>query len=374
MLSSAHGSPRARLPARQRLLVEPAAARRGAALEPDRGSGGSGARGLHLRPGTLPGLSLAEDAPLGSEIPIDTIVVAMFENRSFDHMLGHLPDVGVSDADVAPAGSANAASDGSMVPWHQDAAYCFCDTNHEWDGSHLEYGGGKNDGFVLANENNFGCPPDGTRAMTYYTAQDIPFFYGLAQSYAISDRHFCSLLGPTFPNREYLYAATSYGRTTNAIFKDSRATIVDQLDQAGVNWGLYYQTLPGLGIFLNTFTSHLSNTMKFSSLTRDAQAGQLPQVTFVDPDLRGEDGFGNDFHPPGDVQNPAPSSSSWSRCSPRARSGRTWPCSSPSTRTAGSTTMCRRPRPARPTTTCRSTTTCSRSRARPSTATASACR
>src|SRR4051794_34965726 len=56
--------------------------------------------------GTLPGLSLAKDAPLGEQIPIDTIVVLMMENRSFDHMLATL-DKMQPDVDVAPLDATN---------------------------------------------------------------------------------------------------------------------------------------------------------------------------------------------------------------------------------------------------------------------------
>ena len=55
--------------------------------------------------------------------------------------------------------------------------------------------------------------------MGYYNQDDLPFYYGLAQTFAISDRHFCSVVGPTFPNRSYELAATSFGHvTTNEIF------------------------------------------------------------------------------------------------------------------------------------------------------------
>ncbi len=34
---------------------------------------------------------------------------------------------------------------------------------------------------------------------------------GRAKKLPIADRYFCSVLGPTFPNRRYLVAATSIG-------------------------------------------------------------------------------------------------------------------------------------------------------------------
>src|SRR5690242_8003315 len=43
-----------------------------------------------FKSGALPGVSIAKDAPLGAQIPIDTIIIVMMENRSFDHILGNL--------------------------------------------------------------------------------------------------------------------------------------------------------------------------------------------------------------------------------------------------------------------------------------------
>ena len=52
---------------------------------------------------------------------------------------------------------------------------------------------------------------DGHFVMGYYTQADMPFYYWLATTYAISDRYFSSVIGPTWPNRDFLYACTSNG-------------------------------------------------------------------------------------------------------------------------------------------------------------------
>ncbi len=74
-----------------------------------------------------------------------------------------------------------------------------------------------------------------------YNQNDIPFYYDLAQKFAISDRYFASVLGPTFPNRSYLLAATSFGHlTTNDTFpppggyKPITGTSFDLLNKNGV--------------------------------------------------------------------------------------------------------------------------------------------
>ena len=41
--------------------------------------------------------------------------------------------------------------------------------------------------------------PPKDQTIGFYDQSDIPFNYDLAQKFAMSDRHFASLLGPTFP-------------------------------------------------------------------------------------------------------------------------------------------------------------------------------
>jgi phospholipase C len=263
--------------------------------------------------GTQPGLSLAKDAPLGTQIPIDTVVIVMMENRSFDHALGNLPAYGQPDADVAAPDVTQPDPNGMPVQRFHETDYCFGDTNHGFEASHRQYNDGKMDGFVITN----GLPydtedgiPDGTRAMGYYDEHDLPWLYAAANSFAISDRNFASVMGPTFPNREYLYAATSYGMTTNKIFTTGMRYNVMQLIEDHnampgadpVSWHVYYEGIPGLGIFIETLTAHLDNVGLLKDFYADAAAGTLANVTFVDPNLRDEWGGGDDFHPPGDMQ------------------------------------------------------------------------
>jgi phospholipase C len=252
--------------------------------------------------GTLPGLSQAKNATLGSDMPIDTIVVLMMENRSFDHLLQNLPAFGQPDAEVAPAGATNPDADGTPRPTYHLAEYCFDDTSHEWTDVHTEWNKGAMDGFVVANNHSNSAPADGKRAMGYYTEQDLPFFYSLANTFALADHNFSSVVGPTFPNREYLYAATSFGHIGNDLFEDENATIFQELVAAKVDWRIYYTDLPGAFIFLGTLSKYFDNTYKVSNFFTDAQAGMLGQLNFVDPKLGTGGASRDDFHPPGDIQ------------------------------------------------------------------------
>ncbi len=247
--------------------------------------------------GTLPGLSLAKDAPLAGEIPIDNVVILIMENRAFDHLLGALPEAGQPDVEVAPANVTNPDATGKPIPRSHLAPYCFADTDHSWDGAHTEWDNGKNDGFVIAND------PNGERAMGFYTADDLPYFYALANAFSIGDHYFSSVLGPTYPNRDFAYAATSFGHTSNILFTDVRPTILLALDQAGIPWIDYYTNAPGPGVFVGSLASDFGNLNPITQFFTDAQAGKLPPVSFVDPDLEDKSGSARtDFHPPGDIE------------------------------------------------------------------------
>jgi phospholipase C len=263
--------------------------------------------------GTLPGLSQAKDATLGSQIPIDTVVIVMMENRSFDHLLGHLPATGQTDVDVADDNASQPDNNGQPVKWFHQTEPCFADTNHGWDAVHRQLNGGKMDGFVITNSppyDNEDPASDGVRAMGYYDSTDLPWLYGLANAYSINDRYFSGILGPTFPNREYLYAATSYGMTFNKVFTSGmNRSIINLIEDnnaaAGnqkVSWMTYNETIPNLAIFLETLSMYLDNVAKIDNFYADAAAGNLPNVSFVDPNTRDEFGGGDDFHPPGTPQ------------------------------------------------------------------------
>src|SRR5262249_43042530 len=127
----------------------------------------------------------------------------------------------------------NTHPDVGSVPVHafHDTRRCVApDLDHSWVGTHQEVNFfvpnwtlwfPRNDGFVRVNDvteqpDTGGENPAEDQTMAFYTQEEIPFYYGLAQSFAIDDRYFSSVLGPTFPNRSYLTAATSFGHLTTS--------------------------------------------------------------------------------------------------------------------------------------------------------------
>jgi phospholipase C len=70
----------------------------------------------------------------------------------------------------------------------------------------------------------------------------------IARRFTVMDRHHASLLGPTFPNRQYLYTAQSEGLKQSLHPLDfgqySSRTILEKLQSAGVQSAEYFTNLP----------------------------------------------------------------------------------------------------------------------------------
>lgn len=236
----------------------------------------------------------------GKRLPFEHVVLFMQENRSFDHYFQKLPEFGQPDVEVAPEGTSNPAPDGSAVPFVHQQKYCFSDTNHEWDGSHESFNDGKNDGFAKANAKS--SDPTGARAMGFYDASDLPFYHQLASTFAISDRYFCSVMGPTWPNRMYYFAATSFGNTDNVPVGGEVDTIFDRLNDAGITWKQYRTNLATSAMFVTDVLSNLDKVVDVSEFAKDVENGTLPQVAWVDPLFSAGGALESSEHPPGDMQ------------------------------------------------------------------------
>jgi phospholipase C len=246
--------------------------------------------------------------PDGRTIPVDHVLVLMQENRSFDHYFQKLPEHGQPDVDVAPDDFSNPDPDGKPVPIFHDTAYCFLDTSHSWGASHRQYDNGKMDGFVVTShgkvEETDGLPPmvteemlGGERAMAYYDATDLPYYYDIASEFSIADRYFSSVLGPTWPNRMFLYAASSYGITSNVPSKADR-TLFDELDAAAVDFAIYADEQPGIAVFAEDLDQYKDHVRPLAAVRDDIENGTLPAVAFVDPILGNHDHSSIDEHPP----------------------------------------------------------------------------
>jgi phospholipase C len=229
------------------------------------------------------------DRPAGTaneQMPFDHIVVVMMENHSFDNLLGALPlaKEGVEGLDFADGQATNynpwvgAAAPVKAFPLPNTAQAK--NVTQSWQATHEQIDGGQMDGFVRSVNSR--------EPMGYYTPQVLPFAYSLANKFTVADHWFCSVPGPTYPNRRFLLAATAFGGTvTNpAALLDSpppHGTILDRLSEHGINWASYCTDFPMTLTIPSAFLKHIDHHHTHDRFLHDCQAGTLPAVSFVDP-------------------------------------------------------------------------------------------
>ena len=236
--------------------------------------------------GSLPFPHLAAGT-VNHQMPFDHLVVVMMENHSFDNLLGAMPltNPAVNGLDFV-AGRAEDWNPG--VTQSKVTAFPLTTTaqgthvSQSWKATHEQIAGGAMNGFVTSNRS--------VEPMGYYTPELLPFAYSLASTFTVGDAWFCSVPGPTYPNRRFLMAGTAFGGTvTNAdSLLDSpppHGTIFDQLSAHQINWSSYFTDMPMTAVIPSIVLKHSANHHPISKFFHDCQAGTLPAVSFVDPGL-----------------------------------------------------------------------------------------
>jgi len=191
--------------------------------------------------------------PAGTDLlpGIRHIVVLMMENHSYDNYLGTLAGRG-DGLPLGPDGApdvANTGLDGKPVDLHHAPGPVqeHHSPTQSWHASHLQFDDGRCDGFVRSVQVTV-PKADAAEPMTYWSAADLPFYHGLAETFPVADRWFCSCLGPTFPNRRFLTSGTAHGLIDDLPFcmvdYPPAGTIFDLLDRFGISWVNYHNVSP----------------------------------------------------------------------------------------------------------------------------------
>ncbi len=222
--------------------------------------GGAAAAATLLPPNLRRAMAEAPRHP-GSLDDIEHVVILMLENRSFDHYFGTMPGVrGFDDPDAVTLSTGRSVfhqpdavnPDGYLLPFHLDtrttSSQAIPSTSHAWTVQHAAVNGGRMDQWLPAHRAADG-QAHGPYTMGYYTREDIPFHFALAESFTVCDAYFCSLLGPTWPNRLYHWSGTIDPNglaggpvISNVIPAPFRwTTYPERLTAAGVSWHAYQQ-------------------------------------------------------------------------------------------------------------------------------------
>jgi phospholipase C len=278
--------------------------------------------------------AMAVDAPNNASLSdIRHIVFLMQENRSFDHYFGTMSGVrGFSDPNVRTNdifgtkysvfdqfgyGPGVGINSGKYIqPFRMRQTFPTAngattnDITHNWGPQHQSWNHGKMDSFVQAHLEGDG-PKNWVTTMGYFTREDLPFYYALADAFTICDHYFCSVLGPTDPNRVFSLSGTNNpsgigGGPVLETLVANRVqtygtfeweTMPERLLDAGVSWKVYNDPT-GLALFsplpyFKAYT-HDAETRRGqqligngllpnypADLILDVQAGTLPQVSWI---------------------------------------------------------------------------------------------
>ena len=265
---------------------------------------GTGAIAGAIEPNIAKALAIPANNRKGTIEDVEHIVILMQENRPFDHQFGtlrgvrgfadpravkiHLPlktgnGTTLASVFLQPAGATNIANGFAVPPDYGDLGgpsdgvevvppfrvnpesiqpglkslglTYFPGTDHGWETTHLAWNWGQYDMWPIQK---------GPIAMSYMTRIDIPYHYALADAFTVGDAYYCSIMGPTNPNRDYLWSgcignvnylgpggadghgagpATYNGLSVNNAYWVWK-TFPERLEAAGITWKVY-QDLAG---------------------------------------------------------------------------------------------------------------------------------
>jgi phospholipase C len=272
----------------------------------------------------------------------EKVVVLMMENRSFDHYFGHLslpPGLGGEgrkDVDGLKGNEVQFLTREGMDGREAFRPFLATDTRltdicHEWEDCHGQWNGGAMDGFVqrhfmdLARRGEDVCSKrcnDIKNPMAYYGRSDTPVLHQLFDNYTLCDRWFASVMGPTWPNRAFMHAATSCGvkenskiatssnpassREARTIWHELAAKCISAQNYCiDVAWALggigVFKRVPSASFFKHPpHTQKNNNVLPVESFEEACERGTLPTVSIIDPAFVLAP---NDDHPPHDIKS-----------------------------------------------------------------------
>jgi phospholipase C len=252
-------------------------------------------------------LAIPANRATGTLEDVEHIVVLMQENRSFDHYFGVMRGVrGFGDPHPAilPSGRRVwSQADGAdvVLPFRPDVgnlALTFIeDLDHSWDGTHQMFNGGNWDQWI---------PAKTATTMAHMQRSDLPFHYALADAFTVCDGYHCSMLGPTDPNRYYMWTGWdgNDGRNGGPVIANDELgydwqTYPERLQDAGVSWKIYQDSGAGLdkaGVWGFTSDPYIGNygdnsLLYFLNYQNAAPGSPLYQRARTGTDVNSSGGF-----------------------------------------------------------------------------------
>jgi phospholipase C len=255
--------------------------------------------------------------------PIKHVIVLMEENRSFDHLFGFYTNTKVNGLTGKEFNLVDPTNPDSVRITVNALAEALnpCDPDHGTPATSSKIFGN-----AAAKIGNFTTPAmsgfvewenfknhsglEYCGVMSMMSPEHVPILTTLASEFAIMDRFFCSVPGPTWPNRLFALSATSAGLTETGPWYHNEVgnffpqkTFFDQVAQANLTWKNYYNDTPW-EMFLASLAHAPEHLRPMEEFWEDARTGNLPSFAWLNPrsGINITTGVGsNDQHPDHDL-------------------------------------------------------------------------
>jgi phospholipase C len=246
------------------------------------------------------------------------IVVLMMENRSFDHMLGSLKAVSAA-IDGIDGTQSNPDTNGNQVlaqPLAEYQSQLDPDPDHHFPAVDLQIFNGDQSnprvatmqGFVKSYFQQQQDVAHSQKIMYYFSQDKLPVLTTLALNFAVFNRWFASIPGPTICNRAFAHYGTSFGQVGMNMFYPQGKSIYERLEDAGRTAKLYYYDQASSTMEVVNLLQHQPQLFAtYDQFLADCKSGTLADYSFIEPnytDHDSDDGaqVASDQHPDHNVQ------------------------------------------------------------------------
>ena len=247
-----------------------------------------------------------EPEPGSTFLDAEHIVILMQENRSFDHALGTLRGVrGFNDPRALRLGNGNCvfvqadAAGNAYAPWRLDIH----DTRITWMGSlphsrHSQvdaWNEGRHDGWIEAKRSGTAEYAHLPLTMGYYTREDLPFYYALADAFTVCDQNYCSVMTSTTPNRSYFWTGTVRDQQSVNAMVHMRN---EEIESGGMAWRTYPERLQEAGISWKCYQNELTHAEGMSDEEKAwlSNFGDNPLEYFSAYNVQAQESAGGKHH------------------------------------------------------------------------------
>ena len=232
---------------------------------------------------------------------VRTVILLMFENRSFDHMLGHLsyeninPNINGLKDPLPQDPYRNLYNQKPYFPYaiNNDVPLT-CDIPHEFDyvNTQLGWNAIQNkflmNGFVEAYARSSNTEPVGeAEPMRYLTSKEVPITSFLARNFCTCDNWFCSIPTSTQPNRTFAFTGDSSIHKTGLQSISLKNNLFKWLDTAKINWKVYHDYISFFilypGLWNQMFGPKFDSYEKFHTDWKKAPTQSDPRLIIIEP-------------------------------------------------------------------------------------------